>query len=94
MLAAEWTSKREQRRVQEPLVDATAMEDVLATLKLSELLAIILAVAHTDRAAPFRAHVRWLLRQDAAEQIQVMRGAHRLLDRARWACPGDVWHTC
>jgi len=34
-LATEWTSEREQRRVQEPLVDATTMEDVLAKLKLS-----------------------------------------------------------
>ena len=49
------------------------MEDVLAELQLSQLLTIAMAVAQTDRAAPFR--VGWMSRQDALKRIQVLRGA-------------------
>jgi hypothetical protein len=52
------------------------MEDVFAELKLSQLLTIAMAVAQTDRTAPIREHIGRTIRQDAAKQIQVLRGAH------------------
>ena len=51
------------------------MEDVFAGPKLSQLLAIAMAVAQTDYTTPFRAHIRRVVRQDAAKQIQILRGA-------------------
>ena len=54
------------------------MEDVFAELKLSQLLTIAMAVAQTDRTAPFREHVGRMIRQDAAKQIQILRGAQPL----------------
>lgn len=65
--AAEWAFEREQRRVQEPLVYAITMEDVFAEPKLSQLLAIAMAVAQTDRTTPFRSHIGWMIRQDAGQ---------------------------
>jgi hypothetical protein len=52
------------------------MEDVFAGLKLSQLLTIAMAVAQTDYTTPFRAHIRRVVRHDAAKQIQILRGAH------------------
>ena len=57
------------------------MEDVFAEIKLSQLLTIAMAVAQTDRTAPFRAHIVCMIRQDAAKQIQVFRGAHPFAHR-------------
>jgi hypothetical protein len=43
------------------------MEDVFAGPKLSQLLAIAMAVAQTDRTTPFRSHIGWMIREDAGQ---------------------------